>query len=62
MKIVHTADWHIGKVLHKHPLREELLLFLDWLLDLITREEIDVLLVSGDIFDLANPNTVDTKD
>jgi exonuclease SbcD len=55
MKIIHTADWHIGKVLHKQELNGEAELFLEWLNEFITREEIDALLVSGDIFDLANP-------
>ncbi len=61
MKILHTADWHIGKVLHKHLLRDELLLFFDWLLDLLEKEQIDLLLVSGDIFDLSNPAVKDRQ-
>jgi len=61
VKILHTADWHIGKVLHKHPLREELTLFFDWLFEIIQKEKIDVLLVSGDIFDLANPAVLDRE-
>ena len=61
MKILHTADWHIGKVLHKHILRDELLLFFDWLLDLLEKEQIDLLLVSGDIFDLSNPAVKDRQ-
>jgi exonuclease SbcD len=61
MKILHTADWHIGKVLHKYALRDELLLFFDWLVELIKSEQVDLLLVSGDIFDLANPAVVDRE-
>ncbi len=61
MKILHTADWHIGKVLHKYALRDELLLFFDWLIELIKSEQVDLLLVSGDIFDLANPAVVDRQ-
>jgi DNA repair protein SbcD/Mre11 len=59
MRILHTADWHIGKVLHKHSLVEEQTLFLNWLLQIIKSESIDVLLISGDIFDLANPSVKD---
>lgn len=59
MKILHTADWHIGKVLHKYSLNEEFELFLDWLLDCIQKENVDVLLISGDIFDVANPSVKD---
>jgi len=47
--------------LHKYPLREELKLFFDWLIELIKKENIDVLLVSGDIFDLANPAVKDRE-
>lgn len=59
MKILHTADWHIGKVLHKQSLSEELQLFFQWLLKYLEEEMIDVLLVSGDIFDLGNPSSID---
>ena len=59
MKILHTADWHIGKTLHKYPLQDQLILYFDWLYALIEKEGIDVLLVSGDVFDLANPSTAD---
>lgn len=59
MKILHTADWHIGKVLHKQSLQKEHQLFFNWLLKTIEEEEIDLLLISGDIFDLANPAAKD---
>lgn len=55
MKILHTADWHLGKKLHKHELSKDHQLFLDWLINLIQEQKIDLLLISGDIFDLANP-------
>ncbi|WP_081212010.1 exonuclease SbcCD subunit D C-terminal domain-containing protein [Salegentibacter sediminis] len=57
MKIVHTADWHIGKKLHKHELSKDFELFIGWLCDFIKKERVDVLLISGDIFDLANPSS-----
>src|SRR5690554_5028750 len=56
MKILHTSDWHIGKQLHKYDLSEDLSMFFEWLIDTIKREGIDLLLVSGDIFDQANPS------
>lgn len=55
MKILHTSDWHIGKHLHKYDLSPDLDLFFTWMIDYIKSENIDVLLVSGDIFDQANP-------
>lgn len=57
MKILHTADWHIGKKLHKHDLAPDFDLFINWLCDTIESHEVEVLLVSGDIFDLANPSS-----
>ena len=56
MKILHTSDWHIGKQLHKYDLSEDLEYFFEWLVNYIKTENIDVLLVSGDIFDQANPS------
>lgn len=61
MKILHTADWHIGKILHKHPLQDQLKLFFNWLYEVISQESIDILLVSGDVFDLANPSAKDRE-
>lgn len=61
MKVLHTADWHIGKILHKQSLKNELDLFFNWLISIITEENIEVLLVSGDIFDLANPSSKDRQ-
>jgi len=61
LKVLHTADWHIGKVLHKYALREEFNLFLNWIYDYIEKEKIDLLLISGDIFDIANPAVKDRE-
>lgn len=61
MKILHTADWHIGKQLYKFPLAEDLQLFFEELIGIIESQEIDVLLISGDIFDLSNPSNEDRK-
>ncbi|PKQ81100.1 exonuclease sbcCD subunit D [Aeromonas sobria] len=55
MKILHTADWHLGHQLHGHDRRFEHDAFLDWLSDTLKAREIDALLVAGDLFDTANP-------
>lgn len=57
MKILHTADWHIGKKLHKHDLAEDFDLFIAWLCKTIENEKTELLLISGDVFDLANPSS-----
>jgi len=56
MKILHTADWHLGKRLYKHDLADDHLRFLDWLVETIEERSIDVLLIAGDVFDTTNPN------
>lgn len=56
MKILHTADWHLGASLDSVSLLEDQRRFLDWLLEVIREEGVDALLVSGDVFDLRNPS------
>ena len=55
MKILHTADWHLGQKFLHHIRDEEHRLALDWLLGIILEEKIELLIVAGDIFDTANP-------
>lgn len=56
MKIIHTSDWHIGRSLYGRKRYEEFEAFLNWLADYIKTEEIDALLVSGDVFDNISPS------
>ena len=55
MKILHTADWHLGQKFLSKDRIEEHQRALDWLRATIIEREIEVLLVSGDIFDIGNP-------
>ena len=55
MKLLHTADWHLGARLVERDRLPEHAAYLDWLIDTLRTEQIDALLVSGDIFDAANP-------
>jgi len=55
MKILHTADWHLGQNFYERDRLEEQSHFLDFLLTQIEQLEIDLLIVAGDIFDTANP-------
>jgi len=55
MKLLHTADWHLGARLVERDRLPEHERFLDWLIDTLRTEQIDALLVSGDVFDAANP-------
>ena len=56
MKILHTSDWHIGRTLYGRKRYEEFEAFLNWLAGLIDDEDIDVLLVAGDVFDNSTPS------
>lgn len=55
MKIIHTADWHLGNVFHRHNRVAEHRHFFGWLRDTIVQQQPDALIVSGDIFDSPNP-------
>ncbi|MBN2886797.1 MAG: exonuclease SbcCD subunit D C-terminal domain-containing protein [Chromatiaceae bacterium] len=56
MRLLHTSDWHLGRALHGRRREAEFAAFLDWLIDCIERERVDVLLVAGDIFDTTTPS------
>jgi exonuclease SbcD len=56
MKILHTSDWHIGRSLYGRKRSAEFEGFFDWLIETVRSEEIDVLLVAGDIFDTSTPS------
>lgn len=62
MKILHTSDWHLGRTLYGRKRHEEFEAFLIWLAETIQQNEIDALLVAGDIFDTSAPsNRADRK-
>src|SRR5690625_2739939 len=56
MRILHTSDWHLGRSLYGRNREAEFSAFLDWLLETITQQNIDVLIVAGDIFDTTTPS------
>ena len=56
MRILHTADWHLGKKLEQSERTAEHQVFLDWLIQTLTTAQIDVLIVAGDIFDTGSPS------
>lgn len=61
MRLLHTSDWHLGQTLHNYERGYEHQRFLDWLLDTLVAERVDVLLVAGDVFDNANPSAASQK-
>lgn len=56
MKILHTADWHVGKVLKNQPRYDEHNAALRDLVRIAREEDVDVVIVAGDLFETATPN------
>ncbi|AAC67182.1 nuclease SbcCD subunit D [Borreliella burgdorferi] len=54
-KILHTSDWHIGKKIENFSILKEQKNFLYFLLEFIKKENIDLLLVAGDVYDSKRP-------
>ncbi|WP_205502147.1 exonuclease SbcCD subunit D C-terminal domain-containing protein [Rufibacter psychrotolerans] len=61
MRVLHTADWHLGQRLANQERTEEHRLFLKWLCQTICDEKIDLLLIAGDIFDTGFPSNTALK-
>jgi len=49
--IFHTSDWHLGKKLYRYSRLDEHRFFLQWFADHLKKENADLLIISGDIFD-----------
>lgn len=56
LTILHTSDWHLGRRLYGRLRYEEFEAFLEWLQDTISAQQVDVLIVAGDIFDTMTPS------
>ncbi|MFZ4544393.1 MAG: metallophosphoesterase family protein [Saprospiraceae bacterium] len=56
MKILHTADWHLGKYLDKFSRLEEQQEILEQIVQIAEKEAVDIVIVAGDLFDSFNPS------
>lgn len=56
LRVLHTSDWHLGKQLLKVDFEADMTLFFNWLIATIQEDKIDLLLMSGDLFDQSNPS------
>ncbi|HKN99515.1 MAG TPA: exonuclease subunit SbcD, partial [Pseudonocardiaceae bacterium] len=56
MKILHTADWHVGKILKHQPRYAEHQAALGDLVRIADEEDVDVVIVAGDLFETSAPN------
>ena len=55
-RMLHTSDWHIGRTLYGRKRYEEFEAFLTWLAETIQQNQINALLVAGDVFDTSAPS------
>ncbi len=55
MKILHTSDWHLGKYLDKYSRIEEQEKFIEELEQICNNENIDLIIIAGDVYDTTNP-------
>ena len=55
MRILHTSDWHLGKRLEQFSRLEEQQLVLEEICSIADENNIDVILIAGDLFDTFNP-------
>lgn len=56
MKILHTADWHLGKRLDRFSRLEEQVLVMEELIQIADEQQVDLILIAGDLFDNFNPS------
>ena len=56
MKILHTADWHLGKRLDRFSRLEEQILVMDEIVQIADEQNVDLILIAGDLFDNFNPS------
>lgn len=56
MRIIHTSDWHLGQYFFTKTRAQEHQQFLDWLLAQIREQQVDAVIVAGDIFDTGSPS------
>src|SRR5690625_3265117 len=55
MKIFHTADWHLGKIIHGISMIEDQIYILNQFIDRVIEHKPDVIIVAGDLYDRALP-------
>ncbi|MFD1018415.1 exonuclease SbcCD subunit D [Thalassobacillus hwangdonensis] len=55
MKIIHTADWHLGKIVNNVHMTEDQRYILGQFLDIVKKEEPDAIIIAGDLYDRSIP-------
>ena len=57
MRVLHTSDWHLGRSFGAVSLHDHQAAFVDWLVDVVVAERVDLVAIAGDVFDRAVPPT-----
>lgn len=55
MKLLHTSDWHLGQSFFTKTRKDEHQAFIAWLLQQVSTEQVDAVIIAGDIFDTGTP-------
>lgn len=55
MRVLHTSDWHLGRTFHREYMLTAQAGFVDHLVEVVRAEEIDLVVVAGDVYDRALP-------
>lgn len=55
MRIIHTSDWHLGQFFINKSRQQEHKLFIEWLLQQVEKQDVDAVIIAGDIFDTGSP-------
>ncbi|MDQ1614929.1 MAG: repair protein SbcD/Mre11, partial [Actinomycetota bacterium] len=56
MRLLHTSDWHLGRSFHREDLLGAQAGFVDFLVETVAQEQVDAVLVAGDVYDRALPS------
>ncbi len=55
MRVLHTSDWHLGRSFHGAALHGDQCAFVEWLVDTAAAEEVELVVIAGDVYDRAVP-------
>ena len=56
MRILHTSDWHLGRSFHREGMLGHQAAYVDHLLEVVAQERVDLVVISGDVYDRALPH------
>ena len=57
MKILHTSDWHLGRTFLSESMHVHQEVFIEWLIEFVVSEKIELVIIAGDVYDRSVPPT-----